>query len=320
MLPEKITGFVSSVSKKVPLIKSLRKSMDKIGIPGKIIGGDVNPNCIGKYFVDQLWTMPPLQKLTPEAFVSFCQKNEVNFVIPTRDGELIFYAENRDFFAEKGIKIMVSEHEAVRICLDKLLFCQAIKRMGLPSIETVETIESIATETFVVKERYGSGSRNIGLNLTKEEAIQQAKTLEHPIFQPFIEGEEMSVDLYLDRSGRTKGVIARQRNLVVNGESQITTSFRNSGVEEICSAIAEKLEMYGHVMFQLIHNREDGLYHILECNPRYGGASNLSVEMGLDSFYWFINETIGKDLSPLPFDRSEKEKKMIRYPEDLILS
>jgi carbamoyl-phosphate synthase large subunit len=314
-----IIVLISSVSKKVPLLKAVRKALHKIDPEGKIIGGDSNPNCIASYFLDEFWEMPPLQQTTADEVISWCVEHRVNCLIPTRDGELPFYSFHRDDFAKKGIRIMISETEQIATCTDKLLFYKTLSNLGLPVIATSLSLDDIEAESYVVKERFGAGSRSIGLNLSKAAASKHAKTLHNPIFQKFVKGEEISVDLYLNQYAKSMGGIVRKRDFVVDGESQITTSLHLNAVDEMCTGLAEKLELYGHVMFQLIRSEENGSQYFLECNPRFGGASTLSIEMGLDSFYWFFLEVAGEDLSKYPFHRSEVEKQLVRYPEDLIL-
>jgi carbamoyl-phosphate synthase large subunit len=214
---------------------------------------------------------------------------------------------------------MVSDRDAVEITHDKLQFFQTTSRMGFSSIITSENIDDISAEMFVVKERFGAGSRQIGLRLTHDLALKQSKHLNNPIFQPYIDGIELSIDLYLDIKGKGKGSIVRTRDLVISGESQITTIITKDELSEMMISLAEELGLYGHVMFQVIHDMEEDLYHILECNPRFGGASTLSLEMGLDSFHWFFLEVLGHDLDFHPFKRFSGERRMIRYPEDLIL-
>jgi len=310
--------LISSVSKKVPLIHAVRKALAKLQDGGKIIGADADPNCIGKHFVDDFWQIHKLSDVKFSSFLSDCQRLGVHCIIPTRDGELEFYAEYKQALAEAGVAVMVSEISALSVCLDKYKFYELLKNKGFPVIQTSFSVEKIEGSEYVVKERFGSGSRNLALKISKDEAQKHASRLKNPIFQPFISGNEVSVDLYLDSSKKTKGVIARQRQLVVHGESQVTTTFRDPSLEHLCSEMAEMLHLSGHIMFQLI--KEDGGYLALECNPRFGGASTLSLEVGLDSFYWYFLEVQGKDRADLPFIRSPKEKTLVRYPEDLILS
>jgi carbamoyl-phosphate synthase large subunit len=141
--------------------------------------------------------------------------------------------------------------------------------------------------------------------------------LNSPIFQPFIDSSEVSVDLYIGKDGICKGVVARTRQLVVNGESQITRTIRNEKLEIMCVKIAEQLGIYGHAVFQVLIDDQDN-YYIIECNTRFGGASSLSLAAGLDSFYWFLLESNGYTVGPELFVRSPEEKTQVRYAEDLI--
>lgn len=312
-----INTLITSCSKKIPLLKEVKKAVSKITTEAKIFGADTNPNCIGRYFVDEFWEMPRLDQLSLQVLINFCNTHDIGAIIPTRDGELSYFASYKQELAEHGIHVMVSDLERVQISLDKLTFFQKLTQLNYPVISTAIHAE-FHSETYVVKERYGAGSQKIGLNLTKEEALNFSKRLDSPIYQPYIEGEEFSVDLYVDRKGITKGCIVRRRELVVNGESQITTTCRNLLLENRCTTLAETLDLYGHVMFQVIIDR-GGQIHFVECNCRFGGASTLSVAAGLDSFYWFLLEARGEVIDSYPFKRSKKELKLIRYPEDFIL-
>lgn len=310
--------LVTSISKKVPLIKALRKANHKLGNQGKIIGADASGDIVGKYFVDDFWLMPRLSEIKVEELISYCHDLEISCIIPSRDGELAFFAENKDIFEQHGISVMISSFECVNTCLDKLLFFQRASALGFPAIKTVEDVNKLTADTLVVKERFGAGSRKIGLDLKYEDAVAHAATLENPIFQPYVAGKEASIDLYVDKKGKTKGVIMRRRELVVDGESQVTVSFRDRELEQLCAALAEELGIYGHAVFQVMIDQY-GKFHIIECNNRFGGASTLSLAAGLDSFYWFFLECIGEDLDQYPFIRTPGEKKQVRFAEDLIL-
>lgn len=310
--------LVTSVAAKVPLVKALRNAYERLGNEGKIVGADVDPNCVAKYFVDSFWSMPRLDDLNVEELIHFCQEEKIRCIIPTRDGELLYFAEHKDRLNAVGIEVMISNRNAVETCLDKLLFSANLSLLGFPVIETTDNINVLNSELYVVKERYGAGSRSIGLGLSREEAIKHAQQLSRPIFQPFVQGEEYSVDLYVDNNGRTKGVIVRRRELVVHGESQITYTVKMPELEELGANLVEKLGLYGHVVMQVLVDAH-GRFHVIECNSRFGGASTLSLAAGLDTFYWFLLESQGADLDGYPFLRSANEKRQIRYAEDRIL-
>jgi len=310
--------MITSISKKIPLIKSVQKAAKKLGSHVAIFGADVDENCLGQYFTDSFWKMPRISDLTLDSVIEYCNSNKIKAIIPTRDGELIYWAEQKQALKDAGISVLVSDIEAVNICLDKLLFYENCKSKDFKVIQTSMDISVIAAEKFVVKEQFGAGAKSVGINLNKEEAQKHAMKLSEPIYQPFVEGVEISIDLFVDSNNLVKGVITRTRDKVVNGESQVTTTFEDKELEKICEDVAQTLGLYGHAVLQVIKDSK-GVIHIIECNCRFGGASTLSVASGLDSFYWFILEASGVDIKDYSFIRANKQIKQIRFPDDTYL-
>ncbi len=309
--------LITSISKKIPLINSVKKSGSRINNNVKIFGGDSDNTCIGKYFIDEFWHMPKLEKLSIIKLIDYCKKKKISVIIPTRDGELLFYAKNKSTLNKNKISVMISSEKTVSMCLNKLRFYKKLNAYGFPVIKTTSKISDLNCKKIVVKENYGSGSQNIGLNLDRNSAIIYSKKLENPIFQPYVKGEEFSVDLYINKNGKLMGSVIRKRNLVTNGESQISEVIENKKIEKICFKITEKIKFYGHIIFQIIIDEKNRV-KIIECNCRFGGASTLSLVSGLDSFYWFLLESQKHNLEKHSFIKI-KYKKQIRYPKDLII-
>jgi carbamoyl-phosphate synthase large subunit len=311
--------LITSISKKVPLIKSVKKATQKYATNIKVFGGDLNKDCIGSYFVDQFWQMPRLNSLTIEEVITFCRNNGIKAIIPTRDAELEFWALNKEKLKNNNIFVMGANIEITKICLDKLSFYESLNAKNIPVIPTYTSAQQVKSEKVVVKERFGAGSISIGINMTKSEAEKHALQLQNPIFQPYVEGEEVSVDSYLDFNNQIKGIVLRKRELVIGGESQITTTFRDSKLEELVFDVLKKVPVTGHSVMQIMKDKSQN-YHIIEINSRFGGASSLSLESGLDSFYWFLLEANGADIREYPFFRSRFNKKQVRYPSDIVLN
>lgn len=310
--------LISSAAKKIPLLQAVRQAMAKLDSKGKIIIADQDEKCLARYFADDFWQMPLLDKITPEKLLSNLQQYGVRYVIPTRDGELLFWSECKAYLEEHGIAVMVAESESIKRCLDKVLFYQICKRLSIPAIETESSLDGLNAEWFVVKERYGAGSHHIGVKLSSEQAKLHACQLSYPIFQPFVRGREYSADAYVNKQGQIQGIVCRSRDIVVNGESQVTTTVKNTVLEELCAHYIGRLGLYGHVVLQVLVD-EQGHMAIIECNARFGGASTMSIAAGLDSFYWFLLESRGENLQQYPFCRLEQQLRQIRYPQDLIM-
>lgn len=311
--------LVTSLSKKVPLLKAVRDAAEKLNLNSKIYGADSDAAGIGRYFADEFWHMPRLDVLKIEELIAYCKSHKIKALIPTRDEELPYFSNHQKTLSENGIACMISNSQCIERCRNKLLFYQFLSPLEIPAIPTFTDINQLMAKTFVVKECFGAGSRSIGLNLTKSEANKWASNLKSPIFQPFIEGEEFSVDVYIDRQNSPHGAIARSRDLVISGESQITSSVHQPEMEYLCLRAAVHLGIYGHAVFQLIRDAKKNL-HMIECNARFGGASTLSIAMGLHSFEWFLLESDAKGKNTLPaFRRSPTEMRQVRYPEDKVI-
>jgi len=309
--------LITSISKKVPLIKAVSSGVQKVSGSSKIFGADVDDTCIGRYFVDVFWHMPKLNALRIEDLIDYCKSNNIGAIIPTRDGELEFFARYKATLAEHGIAVMVSDYSIVNACLDKLAFSklESIRDVVIPASTDIDRLKS---EKFVVKERYGAGSISIGLDLDSAAAQLHAETLENPIYQPFQAGYEISVDAYVTKSRQVKGLVMRKRVKVVDGESQVTTSFEDASLQKKFFDFLDQSDFYGHITLQAIIDDYDKV-HVIECNPRVGGASMLSIHAGLESFFWFFAEVLGEDLTAYPFIPASKPVTLVRHPNDVYL-
>jgi len=307
--------LVTSSSSKTPLICALQDAVRRINPNSKVIAGDINPNCVTRYVADMFWEMPPLTEESYDRILAYCLSENVTVIFPTRDGELTYWSKHSKDFEKYNIHVLVSSLESITLCLDKLLFSHFGEIQNLPIIPSYLSPNSTISNRWVVKERFGAGSKNIGINLSISEALTVATRLNNPIYQPYVDGVEISVDGWMSKSHNLKGLILRTRDSVANGESEITTTFQDKTIEIQVSEVLQKLQISGHVVLQAIITN-NGLIKIIECNSRFGGASTASIKSGLDSIYWSLLETIGVNVSEIPFERIPYDIKQIRIKSD----
>ena len=308
--------LITSASKKVPMVRAVQQAARKLHPDCKVVAADLDDQALSRYVADAFWKMPRTEEAEIPAVLTACRERGIRTVFPSRDGELLFWAANRQRFQQEGIDVVVSEAEAVRTCLDKLAFAQFGVARGLPMIPAAEHPDALGPSgAYVVKERFGAGSRKVGLNLDQAAALKHASGLESPIFQLFVPGIEISVDAWADRSHRIHGLVLRTRDRVVDGESQVTTTFRDAAVEAIALRVLHSLPLRGPVVLQAVLN--DAGIHVIECNSRFGGASTAAIAAGLDCFYWSLLESTGADMSDVPFVRIPGEVRQIRVPNDV---
>jgi carbamoyl-phosphate synthase large subunit len=289
--------LVTSSSKKTPLIRALQQAGRNLDGEIKVIAGDISRNVVSRFVADSFWEMPSLKESNVEEIIRYCHKAMIKLIIPTRDGELEYWAKNENQFSDNGISVLISSLETVRICLDKLAFYEFAIEHGFKAIPSTCNSEFLSDESlYVVKERYGAGSKSIGISLTYEEALKHSSALEEPMFQPLVVGREISADVWII-PGYYESVVLRYRTLVVDGESQITQIFREAAIEELLLNFVRKLKIIGVAVIQAILD-DFGDLHIIECNPRIGGASTASNAAGSRAFtkmiqYYLLGENDG---------------------------
>lgn len=316
IVASELNVLVSSASNKVPLVRAMQHAVAKIDPHGKVTAGDVDATVGTFYVADATWLMPPAKDATFEDIYDGLQKRGIGCVLPTRDGELAFWARHSQALRQHGIVVLVSPLESVERCLDKLAFARFGFECDLPFIPTGLDIDVSWNGPYVVKERFGAGARGIGLKLDADAAREHATRLENAVFQPYVEGFEVSIDAWLDRAHRVKGVVLRRREKVVAGESRVTTTFTDAALEATAIRALEQLQLSGPVVMQAMID-PSGAAHIIECNARFGGASTASIAAGLDSLYWSLLESRGGDIALAPFARVAGQLRQVRVPADI---
>lgn len=283
-----------SLSAKIGLYRAVLKQALLYNSASTVVGVDSNPHCPASDSVDEFSTFPALTELSDAQMVKELKILGITHVLPTRDAELSFWSEKSRMLLSHGIKVWVSDLGYINCCLDKLNFYESWRDASIRPIQTKAEIEQGTTiQSWVVKERFGSASRGIGLGLSTEGALGHSTTLTRPIFQPFVRGREFTAETWVSKNKKCHGVLLRWRTQVIDGESHETEVFKNPVWEKLLSEVFLHIDgARGHLLAQVLVDDEGDL-HLIEINPRLGGASPLSLAAGLNSIEWSLQEEAG---------------------------
>lgn len=308
--------LVTSASRKLPLLRSIAGQLAE-SLPSTrwdIVAGDADGSCLASYAWPHFWHMPRIDDSL--AVIDAIVAGGFDLVIPTRDADVDYFSRFRDDLEADRVACLTPSTAAAAACLDKFEFAQLLSAAGLPAIPTYldNGAVQLATGSVVLKERYGAGSVGQLVDVSIHAAASAAVHLVDPIFQPFVSGREFSIDAYRSRAGQVLGMVARTRDLVIGGESQVTTTVDPAPFAVMVDEVLRTLGFQGHALIQVIE-ASDGM-HIIECNPRLGGASTLSLAAGLRSLAWFALEAQSLDPLSIPFQPRTGELRLIRTPQD----
>lgn len=309
--------LITSLSRKVPLLTAVQQALQNSGASGAVWGADSDPECVGRYFADQFWEMSQLDNRDAlQELLELCAREAIGLVIPTRDGELPLLAARQDELAKQGTYTPIGSPDAVDVCLDKLRFHQHCQREALPTAPTATAVDDLEGDRFVVKQRWGMGSRELAVGLDRDQARAHGDRLSEPIFQPVLSGAEHSVDLYVNRDGEVVDAAPRSRIRVHDGESTITETVEHPELVSAAVRFAASLDLRGHLVIQAFTRGHD--VTLLECNPRVGGASTLGFYAGVESPRWAIREALGETVEP-QLGTYRRGLRLVRYPADRLV-
>jgi carbamoyl-phosphate synthase large subunit len=311
----RLNVLITSASRKVGLVKSFKRAL-KIEGGGSVIAADANPQSAALYFSDEAVVLPRDDDPAYfQAIFDLCVTRKISLVVPTRDEELPFFAAQKEKFAAMGTVVAVCGPETVLKCQDKALFAEFCLRHGFKIPEIVSDAAAPEFPLFV-RPRRGKGGRG-AVRVDFQEHLQAIlKLMPDAVVQKFDCGDEYTVDLFADFSGRVISVVPRRRISVTGGESFVSRTVKDPALMDESARLAIALGLVGHNTIQCF--RDSGGVRFIEVNPRYGGAAALSIEAGADTPRWLLKIVKGETLAPRISDFKD-DMTMLRYTEDVFV-
>lgn len=288
-----INILFTSSGAKVELVKSFRKAFVKEKVVGGIFCADADPLAptliFPKSFVLPLRSDTFFMKVLKEK----CLENKITHLLSASDDEMLFYAKKKKEIESWGVKLLFSGIKTLRSCNSKHETYKMFLRLGVPTPKTSLDIKKALSFKFpiIVKENKGAGSKKV-FKATKPSHLKVfAEYFSKPLFQEFVEGEEITVDAYSTLRGKFIGAVSRLRLEVSDGEAVKTmTLFDKEGIA-FCKKIIKEIGSVGHVNIQYFKTQKG--YKFIEVNPRFGGSSSIAFVAGLNSSMFLLKELCG---------------------------
>jgi carbamoyl-phosphate synthase large subunit len=241
-----------------------------------------------------------------------CKARRIEALLPTVDAELFPVAAAHARFDAIGVALPISPAECLRICRDKQLLMEKVKgAVPIPENEplTQAVADRVASFPRLVKPRRGAGSRGVARINGREDLESLPKDGSY-LLQEFLPGEEYSVDVYVRRDGRVIAAVPRDRMKIDSG---IAVASRTINLPEIITSAVRTAELIGirgtaNVQFK---RAADGIFKLLEVNPRFPGTLPLTTAAGIDMPKLMVDELMGRPVPDrlMPF----KELMVVRY-------
>lgn len=291
-------------------IKSLRLAH----YSGKIIATDLNPLSAGLYLADRRYTVPAADDTDfLSSAMEIIHANDVNIILPTSGYDILPYSQHKEILMDQGVIPVVSDHDVIESCTDKLKFYDLLKsHFDLPF--TTPDISEVDDFPCIIKPIHGKGSRNVFLCNDRHELAQISSKYNKMLIQEYLPGTEYTIDVMSDLDGRALFAVPRERIEVKSGICSKGRIVNDRQLTQTSMDLVDHLGLIGPSCVQMKLDHQ-GLPKIVEVNPRMGGATIMATYAGANFPKIIIDLVNGEDIV-LPEIR---EICVVRYYEEIVL-
>jgi carbamoyl-phosphate synthase large subunit len=287
-----VTGASSTTA--VGVLKGLRLAADPEVF---VLMGDANPDCAGAHLGDGFVRLPG----ESADFGALCERERIGLVIPILDTESLAWSRVAPELARRGTRVAISREAALACCLEKDRTDAYFHSIGVPCVPTwraEQIIDPAALEYPVyLKPRRGWASLDTYRADDPEEYRVLRRRVPEPIVQPFVRGEEVTIDTVSDFDGRFLAATPRVRVEVRGGQAIRSRTFRDAALEALARRIVEGLPIIGPANVQCFLT-DDGP-RVFEINARFGAGSVLSMHAGMNGPAALVALARGRPVPPL---------------------
>ena len=261
-----------------------------------VIAVDADELAAGLRLADEGHIVPPAMHpdYLPE-LLRVAAASKANALICTVAEE--YDALDAERLAGVGVRTMFPSLVSVHRCTDKWAFARAVADAALPCPATGLGAWADVPGPWVVKPRFGRGSRDVHFPDTEADLLEAVRRTPDPIVQTRVCGREFTVDALVDPSGAVAGMAARWRLETRAGISTKGRTFADPAVEDAVTLVLKAVELVGPANVQGFVS-EDGDVVIHEVNPRFSGGLPLSLNAGADFVGEYVRGIFGRPMRP----------------------
>jgi carbamoyl-phosphate synthase large subunit len=264
------------------MVAAFKAALAREGAGGVVVAADASALAPTLYLADRSALVPRID--APEyvpALLDLCEQHAIRAVLPLTDLDQAILTARRDDFATVGATVVASDPEACELSVDKYAAHCFFEQHGIGSPATwlPDDLPSEIPYPVLVKARRGFAARHIYRARDDGElAFFLRYTSAESMVQAFCAGEEFSIDLINDLSGRCIEAVPRSMIESKGGETIKGESLDDAALRDVAVRVAETLGIKGPACVQCFRNGDSHL--VTDVNARFGGGFPVHVAAG----------------------------------------
>lgn len=275
----------------VAVIQALRARREVLAV-------DCDPDAVGLRLAERSAVVPRGDDPDFAAHVAkLASRHGATALVCTVAEEMAALQEGIDLLAEAGLRTWLPSPATVHTCLDKWAFARVCADAGLPAPATALGTAEGVPGPWIVKPRFGRGSRDVHPVGTAAQLAAAAARVPQPLVQTRLAGREFTVDALVDPYGRLAGAVPRWR---LETKAGISTKGRTFHSPALVAGVAELLAAVGLTGPANVQGFLDGRgeFAFTEVNPRFSGGLPLSLAAGADLVGEYLRGQAGQRVRP----------------------
>lgn len=286
------------------------KSLKRMGF--RVVGCNIYPKewIVESCEVSVFYQAPPVAKA--DEYLNFmkelCIKEKIQYLLPMIDYELDLLSVNRSWFDEHGITLCMSPTSTLDIIRNKKKLSDYVEKhctfiKSIPTVYLKDIDQPEWTFPIVCKPNDGRSSQGLRYIHSLSEWNDFKATAENGkyIVEPFIDGPRVVVEVIRDAQHcKTVAMVRRELLSTPHGCSLTVLLYEDQSLENEVKQLADGLGIEGDVNFEFILD-SDGIYHLIECNPRFSAGCEFSCMGGYDCVENHMKSFMGEEIEEYHF-------------------
>ena len=246
------------------------------------------------YHGDKFFEVPPIEdKEWSKKIIPLLKENNIKYIFLWNNKDFMPFYNIKDKLKKENIKILLPSEEVINICFNKKLTNTFALENSILTPSTFNSIEEFLENPIdfpvLIKPSHGAGNMNIFKAYNMEELKILYKRVPAPIIQEFIDGFQVTIDVFYDNE--VKAIIPRKRVKVRDAEVVQASIVLDDYLIEAATKIANALNTNGPLNIQVMC--KDNKAYLIDLHPRFGGGTDLSIEAGAEIHKWIVNMLLG---------------------------
>ncbi|WP_373539643.1 ATP-grasp domain-containing protein [Chamaesiphon sp.] len=312
--------LLTSVGRRVELLKAFRQSMYRSNISGQIITADLKRSAPASFLADRVELVPRIDDPNYiEKLLDICDRHCIDLLIPLIDTELHLLSLHRQKFKERGVTLLLSSERTNEICFSKKETGIFFAQIGVKTPKIHDLSQNLEL-TFPLIVKPNTGSSSIGVHYVRDRTELDffVTYIKDAIVQELIVGDEYTIDILVDFKGNAISIVPRLRLETRAGEVSKGVTVKNPALITAAKYVVDSLPgAIGCITIQCFL-QANGEIVFIEINPRFGGGYPLSYRAGADFPSWIVQSLAGNN-PKVAIDEWEDDLAMLRYDDAIFV-